>query len=204
MSQLILDRPRTVTAAPAAAPSPVPAAARAVASRPRPAARTAVSVAVAVPSPQPDGSEPLQFRPESEAGLALGAARADVVRLGFSARVPSIAAMRRLVVAVEEEIAAVGRDRSSVRIVLDIEVVVADDDATARRKRALLDHLDALAGIAWTPSATRVVAAPSGVVDAAMTLGGRVGADEVVLVVLAGSADVERLRLLVVDARTAA
>ena len=82
-------------------------------------------------------------------------------------------------------------------------ILLPDDDAAARRKRALLDHLDALAGIAWTPSSTRVVAAPSGVVDAAMTLGGRVGADEVVLVALAGSADVERLQLLVVDARTA-
>ncbi|CAN5168207.1 hypothetical protein BH11ACT1_BH11ACT1_16600 [soil metagenome] len=198
MSQLILDRPRTVTPAPTAAP----AAARTVAGRPRSAARTAV--AVAVPSPQPDGSAPLQFRPESEAGLALGAARADVVRLGFSAGVPSIAAMRQLVAAVEEEIAAVGRDRSSVRIVLDVEVVVADDDAAARRKRAVLDHLDALAGITWAPSATRVVAAPRGVVDAAVTLGERVGADEVVLVPLTGGADVERLRLVVVDPRSAA
>ena len=202
MSQLILDRPRTVTPAPAAALAAVPEAVTAVAGTPRSATRTAV--AVGVPSPQPDGSAPLQFRPESEAGLALGAARADVVRLGFSVQVPSIAAMRELVAAVEEEIAAVGRDRSTVRIVLDIEVVVADDDAAARRKRALLDHLDALAGITWAPSATRVVAAPRGVVDAAVTLGERVGADEVVLVPLTGSADVERLRLLVVDPRSAA
>ncbi|PVU82721.1 hypothetical protein DDP54_06520 [Cellulomonas sp. WB94] len=189
MPQLILDRPRTVAAAPESA--------AAVAGRPRRALGTAV--AVAVPSPQPDGSAPLQFRPESEAGLALGAARADVVRLGFSSRVPSLAAMRQLVAAVEEEIAAVGRDRSSIRIVLDVEVVVTDDDAAARRKRALLDHLDALAGIAWAPSVTRAVAAPSGLVDAAMTLGERVGVDEVVLVPLAGGADVQRLRLLVGD-----
>jgi len=159
--------------------------------------RPRTAVAVAVPSAQPDGSAPLQFRPESETGLVLGAARADVVRLGFSAHVPSLAAMRRLVEAVEEEIAAVGRDRSSIRIVLDVEVVVTDDDAAARRKRALLDHLDAMAGIAWAPSLTRVVAAPPGVVAAAVTLGERVGADEVVLVPLSGGADVERLRLLV-------
>lgn len=185
MSPLILDRPRTVAPAPA------------VTVRPGRAARTAV--AVVVPGPQPDGSAPLVFRPESEAGVTLGAARADVVRLGFSARVPSLAAMRRLVEAVEDEIAAVGRDRSSVRIVLDVEVVLTDDDAAARRKRAQLDHLDALAGIAWAPSGTRVVAATPDVVNAAVELGERVGADEVVLVPLTGSADVERLRLLVVD-----
>jgi alkanesulfonate monooxygenase SsuD/methylene tetrahydromethanopterin reductase-like flavin-dependent oxidoreductase (luciferase family) len=166
--------------------------------------RPRTAVAVVVPRPQPDGSAPLVFRPESEAGLALGAARADVVRLGFSARVPSVAAMRRLVEAVEDEIAAVGRDRSSVRIVLDVEVVLTDDDAAARRKRAQLDHLDALAGIAWAPSGTRVVAATPGVVDAAVELGERVGADEVVLVPLTGSADVERLRLLVVDSLSVA
>ena len=159
MSQLILDRPRTV--------------APAVTVRPGRAARTAV--AVVVPAPQPDGSAPLVFRPESEAGVTLGAARADVVRLGFSARVPSLAAMRRLVEAVEDEIAAVGRDRSSVRIVLDVEVVLTDDDAAARRKRAQLDHLDALAGIAWAPSGTRVVAATPDVVNAAVELGERVG-----------------------------
>ena len=175
MSQLILDRPRT-----------------------------SVAVAVAVPAPQPDGSAPLVFRPESEAGLTLGAAQADVVRLGFSARVPSLAAMRRLVAAVEDEMVAVGRDRSSVRIVLDVEVVLADDDAAAVRKRSLLDHLDALAGIVWAPSGTRVVAAPSGVVGAAAGLGDQVGADEVVLVPLTGSADVERLRLLVADGVRAA
>lgn len=185
MSPLILDRPRTVA----------PARTRPV--RHGRVARTAV--AVAAPGPRPDGSAPLVFRPESEAGLALGAARADVARLGFSARVPSLEAMRRLVGAVEDEIAAVGRDRSSVRIVLDVEVVLTDDDDAARRKRAQLDHLDALAGIAWAPSGTRVVAAPAGVVTAAVKLGERVGADEVVLVPLTGSADVERLRLLVVD-----
>jgi alkanesulfonate monooxygenase SsuD/methylene tetrahydromethanopterin reductase-like flavin-dependent oxidoreductase (luciferase family) len=185
MSQLILDRPRTV--------APVPAVAAQGGREPRPI------VAVDAPGPQPDGSAPLVFRPESEAGLALGAARADVVRLGFSARVPSVAAMRRLVSAVEGEITAVGRDRASVRIVLDVEVVLAADDAAARRKRAHLDHLDALAGIAWAPSGTRVVAAPAGVVPAAVELGERVGADEVVLVPLTGRADVERLQLLVVD-----
>jgi alkanesulfonate monooxygenase SsuD/methylene tetrahydromethanopterin reductase-like flavin-dependent oxidoreductase (luciferase family) len=192
MSQLILDRPRTV----------VPTPAGAAATRRGRAPRT--TVGVVVPGPQPDGSAPLVFRPGSEAGLALGAARADVVQLGFSARVPSLAAMRRLVEAVEDEIAAVGRERSSVRIVLDVKVVLTDDDAAARRKRAQLDHLDALAGIAWAPSGTRVVAATPGVVDAAVELGERVGADEVVLVPLTGSADVERLRLLVVGSLRAA
>lgn len=174
MTPIVLDRPRsTVTRA----------------SRP--------AVTVGAPAPRADGSDPLVLRAESPTDLTLGAARADVLRLGFSSAIPSVAEMSRLVALLEREIAAFGRDRAGVRIALDVEVVLADDDGDARRRRTHLDHLDALAGISWSAAATRVVGVPGEVVAAALRLAERVGADEVVLVPLSGRAGADRLRDLV-------
>jgi alkanesulfonate monooxygenase SsuD/methylene tetrahydromethanopterin reductase-like flavin-dependent oxidoreductase (luciferase family) len=161
------------------------------------------SVDVHRPAPRPDGSAPVTFRADTEAAVSLAAARADVVRLGFSAEVPTIAAMRRLVRELEAEIAAVGRDRSGVRVVLDIEVVLVDDDAAAERKRTHLDSLDALAGLTWVPSETRVVAAPRLIVARSVALGRDVGADGVVLVPLGGAGIANRLRVLAVESHLA-
>lgn len=139
---------------------------------------------------------PVAFRPTSGVALALAAARADAVHLAFSAQVPTVAAMAVLVDELEGEIAAVGRDRAEVRIVLDVDVLPTPDAAEARRKRSYLEHLDALAGLTWTPSATRLVAPAEAVVGAAVELAQRVGADGVVLVPLSASESVERLQTL--------
>lgn len=173
MSQLVLDRPRTVT------PSL------------RPAAPAVLPVEVADPAGL---DAPLTFRPRTEIALVLAAARADAVHLAFSSAVPTVEAMRALVRVLDEEIAAVGRDRSSVRVVVEIEVVPTIDAASARRKRSHLEHLDALAGLTWSPSATRIVSGPADVVAEAALLAASVGADAAVLVPLVSGPATDVLR----------
>ncbi|MGW6131200.1 hypothetical protein ACWFNE_14345 [Cellulomonas sp. NPDC055163] len=218
MSQLVLDRlltdmstPSALDGAPALdgprAAGPGPAADTAAPVRRGPSARadlgTAadgarhVTVAVAAPAAtRPHAGDPVAFRPTSGVGLALAAARADAVHLSFSAQVPTVAAMAKLVGRLEDEIAAVGRERAGVRIVLDLDVLPTADAAVARRKRSYLEHLDALAGLTWAPSATRVVAPAEAVVGTAVDLARQVGADGVVLVPLADGPGVDHLRAL--------
>lgn len=161
------------------------------------ARRVTVAVAVAAPADdRPHTGDPVAFRPTSGVALALAAARADAVHLSFSAQVPTVAAMARLVEQLEDEIAAVGRERTGVRIVLSLDVLPTPDADVARRKRSYLEHLDALAGLTWAPSATRVVAPPEAVVGTAVDLARRVGADGVVLVPLADGPGVDHLRAL--------
>jgi alkanesulfonate monooxygenase SsuD/methylene tetrahydromethanopterin reductase-like flavin-dependent oxidoreductase (luciferase family) len=161
------------------------------------------SIDIHRPAPLSDGSAPVTFRADTEAAVALAAARADVIRIGFSAAVPTLAAMRRVVRELEAAIVAVGRDRSGVCVVLDVEVVLVDDDEAAERKRVHLDSLDALAGLTWAPSDTRVVAGPHAVIDRSAELGRQVAVDGVVLVPLGGAADGERLRVLARNAMVA-
>ncbi len=176
MAQLLVDRVRTVV----------------------PTTRRPVSIDLREASPTHDAVSTVEFRPESESALVLAAARADVVRLSFSAAVPTPGAMSRVVALLEEEIATVGRARSEVRILLDVEVVLAVDEAAARRKRSHLDSLDSLAGLTWTPAASRVVAAAPQVVREVLALAAFTGVDGLVLVPLAGSAQEEqRLRSLI-------
>ncbi|WP_258724645.1 hypothetical protein [Cellulomonas sp. NS3] len=209
MSQLVLDRLLPDMSTPTALDGAAALEPAAPDHRPAPDLDTAgdrdtapdvarhVTVAVAAPGDgRPHAGDPVAFRPTSGVALALAAARADAVHLSFSAQVPTVAAMTALVEQLEDEIAAVGRERAGVRIVLDLDVLPTADADTARRKRSYLEHLDALAGLTWTPSATRVVAAPEAVVGTAVDLARRVGADGVVLVPLADGPGVDHLRAL--------
>lgn len=208
MSQLVLDRLLTDMSTPAfdgagtldgAAPDhhPAPRHRSAPDGATAPAGARHVTVAVAAPAAtRPHAGDPVAFRPTSGVGLALAAARADAVHLSFSAQVPTVAAMAELVGRLEDEIAAVGRERAGVRIVLDLDVLPTADADVARRKRSYLEHLDALAGLTWAPSATRLVAPPEAVVGTAVDLARRVGADGVVLVPLADGPGADHLRAL--------
>lgn len=139
----------------------------------------------------PDGRAPVVFRGDtgSDAALLLAAARADVVRVGFSADAPDRAAMTALVAEVEEEVAAVGRRRADVTVLLDVEVVVVADEAAAQRKAQQLACLDAMAGVAWPAAATRVVTTADQAPAVAARLAREVGADGAYVIPLAGSAD---------------
>lgn len=144
------------------------------------------------------GVRTVEFRPGSETAIVLAASRADVIRLEFSVAVPSVGALARVAALVDESVAEVGRDRAEVRVLLDVEVVLAADERTARRKRSQLEHLDALAGLTWSPAATRVVTTPDRLVEEVRELARRSGVDGVVLLPLHGGdpADAE-LRALV-------
>ncbi|NKY08357.1 LLM class flavin-dependent oxidoreductase, partial [Cellulomonas hominis] len=144
------------------------------------------------------GVRTVEFRPGSETAIALAAARADVIRLEFSVAVPTVGALARVVALVEEAVAEAGRDRAEVRVVLDLEVVLAADARTARRKRSHLEYLDALAGLGWSPAATRVVTTPELLAAEVRELARRAGVDAVVLLPLAGGPSAEdELRTLV-------
>ncbi|WHP16774.1 hypothetical protein [Cellulomonas sp. ES6] len=144
------------------------------------------------------GVRTVEFRPGSETAIALAAARADVIRLEFSVAVPTVGALARVVALVEEAVADAGRDRAEVRVVLDLEVVLASDERTARRKRSHLEYLDALSGLGWSPAATRVVTTPALLAAEVRELARRAGVDGVVLLPLAGGPAAEdELRALV-------
>ncbi|MFI2754110.1 hypothetical protein ACGIF2_11810 [Cellulomonas sp. P22] len=144
------------------------------------------------------GPRPVELHDASEVAVALAAARAEVVRLGFSSRLPTRSAVSALVAQLDEEVAAMGRRRSDVTVLLDVEVVVAADDASARAMSRRLACLDAMAGIAWRADAGRIVAPADQVLVEATRLAREVGADGVVLVPLADSSDL--LRALLADA----
>lgn len=199
---------RHVTPPAAALPAALPAGPRGTGdvrpAGPDPAARVAPAGPLAAAGPDihvgsPDyGVRTVEFRPGSETAIALAAARADVIRLEFSVAVPTVGALARVVALVEEAVADAGRDRAEVRVVLDLEVVLAADERTARRKRSHLEYLDALSGLGWSPAATRVVTTPALLAAEARELGRRAGVDGVVLLPLAGGPAAEaELRALV-------
>jgi alkanesulfonate monooxygenase SsuD/methylene tetrahydromethanopterin reductase-like flavin-dependent oxidoreductase (luciferase family) len=219
MAQPVLDRvpavaTRHVPAAPHRAvraavvrPAPVPrplapvveAPSAPSTARPVPAADLPVARTATIHVRTPDyGVRTVEFRPGSESAVAQAAARADVIRLGFSVVVPSVGALARVVALVEEEIAATGRDRAEVRVLLDVDVVLAADERTARRKRSHLEYLDALAGLSWSPAATRVVTTADRLAAEVHELAERTGVDGVVLHPLAGGDEADaRVRALV-------
>ncbi|MBO0920175.1 hypothetical protein J1G42_04955 [Cellulomonas sp. zg-ZUI222] len=119
--------------------------------------------------------------------LALAAARADVVRVVHSAAVPTPAAVRALVEVLEDEVRAVGRDRGDVRVVLEVEAVVAADAADAARRRAAVAYAEAFAALTWSPSATWLVAPPEVLVADAAALAARTGVDAVALALVGDS-----------------
>ncbi|KSW16112.1 LLM class flavin-dependent oxidoreductase [Cellulomonas sp. B6] len=134
----------------------------------------------------------VEFRLDADAldptTIALAAARADVVRLVHSAALPTPAAVRALVSVLEDELRAVGRDRAEVRVVLEVETVVADDEADAARRRTAVAYAEAFSGLTWSPSATWLVAPRDAVRTAALVLAARTGVDTVALVLVGSSA----------------
>lgn len=137
------------------------------------------------------GVRTVEARPGSESAIAVAARTADVIRLEFSVAVPSVGALARVAALVDEALAESGRDRDGVRVLLDLEVVLAGDERTARRKRSQLEHLDALAGLTWSPADTRVVTTADRLVAEVRELAVRAGVDGVVLHPLAGGRAVE-------------
>lgn len=162
---------------------------------PAPGAGRAVVVHVGAPA---YGVRTVEHRPGSESAIAVAARTADVIRLGFSVAVPSVGALARVAALVDDALAEAGRDRTEVRVLLDLEVVLAGDERTARRKRSHLEYLDALAGLSWAPADTRVVTTADRLVAEVGEVARRAGVDGVVLHPLSGGADVEaELRALV-------
>ncbi|TQL03023.1 LLM class flavin-dependent oxidoreductase [Cellulomonas sp. SLBN-39] len=140
-------------------------------------------------SPRPGAVEHvLDTATPDDAALALAAARADVVRLVPSAALPTPGHVRALVRRVEQEVAALGRPRADVRVVLEVETVVAADAADARRRRSHLAYAEAFAGLTWSPSASWVVAPLDAVLDTATDLARRSGVDAVALSLVGASA----------------
>lgn len=119
--------------------------------------------------------------------LALAAARADVVRIVHSAALPTAASVRALVGVLEDEVAAVGRDRDAVRVVLEVETVVAADATDADRRRTHVAYAEAFAGLTWSPSSTWIVAPADQVVARAQALAARTGVDAVALAPVGGA-----------------
>lgn len=119
--------------------------------------------------------------------LALAAARADVVRIVHSAALPTVAAVRALVTVLEDEVRAVGRDRHEVRVVLEVEAVVASDDADAARRREAVAYAEAFAALTWSPSSTWLVAPAARLVADAHALAARTGVDTVALALVGES-----------------
>ncbi|MCR6689004.1 hypothetical protein [Cellulomonas sp.] len=111
--------------------------------------------------------------------LALAGARADVVRIRFSAALSSQPAVRALVAMLDDEVAAVGRARDELRVVLEVEAVVADDEADAARRRANLAYTAAFSHAAWSPESTWLVAPVERLAKEATALARRTGVDAV-------------------------
>lgn len=163
--------------------------------------RPALSV---VPTPTPTialhapAGVGIEHRPGDSAELLIAAARADVIRLAFSADLSTVAELTSWVDLAAQGIAAAGRQRHQVTLLLDLDVVLAVDERAARRKRADLEYLDALTGLTWSPAATRVVTTADLLLAELRELAERTGVDGLVLHPLTEGAWVEtELRRLV-------
>lgn len=151
-----------------------------------------VAVDISLRDPNSGDRLAVEHRPTDTAELLVAAARAEVIRLAFSSDVPGVTALTELVSLAEQAIAAAGRHRREVRLLLDLDVVLAPDARTARRKRAELEYLDALSGLTWSPADTRVVTTAELLRAELDEVAERTGVDGLVLHPLAGGERVER------------
>lgn len=119
--------------------------------------------------------------------IALAAARADVIRIRHGAGLPTHAAVRALVQMLDDEVAAVGRDRADVLVVLEVETVVADDEADAARRRSHLAYAAAFSHLAWQPGDTMIVAPLDALARAVGEVVRRTGTDAVELAFVGAS-----------------
>lgn len=145
------------------------------------------SVAGASITPRsPQGRPLVVVRGDVPEALSLAAARADVIRV--AAR--DVAAATVLVERVRAAVAAAGRDARAVHVLLDVEFLLAVDDAAAGRRLA---ELDTLAGRPWSARGLAVVAGVPRAADALADLVDLTGADGLVLAPLAQVGDVALL-----------
>ncbi|UJP40067.1 hypothetical protein [Cellulomonas palmilytica] len=148
---------------------------------------SAATVALAAPAPRHVTEFVIDDATLVPTTLALAAARADVIRVRHGAGLPTHASVRALVAMLDDEVAAVGRSRDDVTVVLEVETVVADDEDDAARRRGHLAYSAAFSHLAWQADATMLVAAPGTVVDEAAELARRTGVDRVELVLVGRS-----------------
>ncbi|QHT56963.1 hypothetical protein GXP71_13330 [Cellulomonas sp. H30R-01] len=113
--------------------------------------------------------------------LLRSAASADTVRIRYSPTLATPTAVDVLVAVLEGHLLATGRQRGDVRVVLEVETVVADDETDAARRRANLSYAEAFSGLAWRPSSTWLVGTPDRVRADAAALVAATGVDAVVL-----------------------
>ncbi|MDC7122461.1 hypothetical protein OMK64_13050 [Cellulomonas fimi] len=122
-----------------------------------------------------------------DVALLRSASAADTVRVRYSPTLTTTTAVDALVAVLEGHLLAAGRRRSDVRVVLEVETVVADDEADAARRRANLSYAEAFSGLAWRPSSTWLVGTAERVRADAAALVAATGVDEVVLVLVGRS-----------------
>ncbi len=119
--------------------------------------------------------------------IALAAARADVIRVRHGAGLPTHAAVRALVRMLDDEVAAVGRDRADVLVVLEVETVVAADEADAARRRSHLAYAAAFSHVPWQPGETMLVAPLDALAAEVADVLRRTGVDAVELTLVGAS-----------------
>lgn len=122
-----------------------------------------------------------------DVALLRSAAAADTVRVRYSPTLTSTTAVDALVAVLEGHLLAAGRRRTDVHVVLEVETVVADDEADAARRRANLSYAEAFSGLAWRPSSTWLVGTAAQVRADAAALVAATGVDEVVLALVGRS-----------------
>ncbi|GCD20766.1 hypothetical protein CTKZ_23280 [Cellulomonas algicola] len=122
-----------------------------------------------------------------DVALLRSAAAADTVRIRHSPTLATPTAVDALVAVLEGHLLATGRRRGDVRVLLEVETVVADDELDAARRRANLSYAEAFSGLAWRPSSTWLVGTAEQVRADAAALVAATGVDEVVLALVGRS-----------------
>lgn len=129
----------------------------------------------------PSTADPVVFRPSSTTALTLAAARADVVRLEFSGDLPDVADVRAAVAELADELVALGRPRTAVRVELEVDALVVDDARSAASTRTRFGMLDALTGVAPHVARGHLVGTATEVAEQVGRLLAQTGVDAVVL-----------------------
>lgn len=180
---LTVARPHAAAAAAAPASPAPPVVERVAVDR---AGRTTVEPTSVAAGPH-DAEVVVASAALDDVGLLRSAAAADTVRIRYSPTLTTPTAVDVLVAVLEGHLLAVGRRRSDVRVVLEVETVVADDETDAARRRANLSYAEAFSGLAWRPSSTWLVGTPEQVRADAAALAGATGVDAVVLALVGRS-----------------
>ncbi|MEU7140672.1 LLM class flavin-dependent oxidoreductase [Nocardia sp. NPDC046473] len=143
----------------------------------------------------PQGQSVVAVRADADASTGVAVRRGDLIRVAAS----NLDAARVLRTALRTAIRAADRDPDAVRILLDVEVHLADTPGTVRDEVAQLDQ--------WTPAATptslRHLGTPATLRELLGAIGASGAADGVVLRPLATPATVAHLAALARNPRSA-